>query len=115
MKNCNKPDCKQTNPQPLSEFLCVGKDKSKYGSVCKRCRTLRKRNAYIKRAESQKLYNKKSRKINFIRDKGYRLKASYGITLEQYNLMLKTQNHACAVCLQPETKVDTRNGKIRDL
>ena len=39
----------------------------------------------------------------------------HGITIQKYNQMLISQNYVCAVCLQPETKVDTRHGKIRDL
>ena len=40
-------------------------------------------------------------------------KRKYGITVEQYELMLKQQNHVCMICLQPESS--TYKGKVRKL
>ncbi len=32
----------------------------------------------------------------------------YGLTIEQYDQMLESQNHVCAICFQPETAFDSR-------
>jgi len=41
-------------------------------------------------------------------DKNNKLKKAYGITLEQYNELLSSQNHKCAIC-----NIDN-NGKYRN-
>ena len=43
-----------------------------------------------------------------------RLQNKYGITLREYNRMLKRQKGVCALCGQPE-KAKTRDGKIKAL
>jgi hypothetical protein len=43
------------------------------------------------------------------------LQRLYGITLEQYNQMLESQNRVCAICGQPETTVNKRGNCIQDL
>lgn len=50
-----------------------------------------------------------------------RLKHYFGITMEQYRKLLKSQKDVCAICSQPEQKKllavdhDHRTGKIRGL
>ncbi|MFA5132519.1 MAG: endonuclease domain-containing protein [Candidatus Paceibacterota bacterium] len=39
----------------------------------------------------------------------------YGITLQQYDGVLLSQNNVCAICRKPETAVDSRTGKVRYL
>jgi hypothetical protein len=41
--------------------------------------------------------------------------ARFGITPQQYEEMLESQNRACAICDQPEKVVDPRNGRIKAL
>lgn len=53
--------------------------------------------------------NNRYYKANSLRVRGYDLKRTYGITLEQYNAMLEQQGHVCAICKQKET------GKINDV
>ena len=48
------------------------------------------------------------------RFKSIELKGKYGITLEQYNSILRSQNGVCAICCRPEKSHDHR-GKLRDL
>lgn len=42
------------------------------------------------------------------------LKSKYGITIEDYEMMLKSQNGVCVICGQPETQKD-KNSKIQPL
>ncbi len=41
----------------------------------------------------------------YLTQRGYWLKSQYGITLEQYNELLKQQNHKCAICKTDEVDV----------
>lgn len=43
------------------------------------------------------------------------LKRSFGITRDQYNEILKSQNYVCAICENPETAIDGRNGTLKNL
>ena len=43
------------------------------------------------------------------------LKHEYGITLEEYNVILKKQNNLCAICQSEEKTIDKRNGKAKRL
>jgi hypothetical protein len=46
--------------------------------------------------------------------KAARLK-QYGLTIEEYRDQLAAQGGVCAICRQPETVVDSRSGKVREL
>ena len=50
---------------------------------------------------------------------GYKLKASYGITLDKFKMMLEMQNNKCAICLvildKPHVDHCHKTGKIRSL
>lgn len=39
------------------------------------------------------------------------LKNRFGITVDDYNLMLKNQNHCCAICKKPESIIGTKLNK----
>lgn len=39
----------------------------------------------------------------------------YGITRERYDAMLKEQSGVCAICKNPETKMDYRHGSVKKL
>lgn len=43
------------------------------------------------------------------------LKKRFGISLEEYQLMLENQNNLCAICGRPERTVDHRTKKVRSL
>jgi len=49
-------------------------------------------------------YGKKWAQKNKCRIKHYQLKHNYGITLEEYNKILKSQNHNCALCKRPRSR-----------
>lgn len=40
---------------------------------------------------------------------------AYGISREEYIALLETQNHVCAICKKPESTVDKRTNKPRNL
>jgi len=56
--------------------------------------------------EKQRRYKKKNKERFRDRQKDYDLRTNYGITLEDYNLMLENQNHRCKIC-----ESDTPAGK----
>lgn len=58
---------------------------------------------------------KKYRDNNPDKTKNWKLKDTFGITLEEYKVMLEKQSGLCSICLKPETYLDKRNGKIRSL
>ncbi len=77
------------------------------------------RKAYL---EANKLKHKRQHKIywqkNRDRIRSNRLLARYGITLEQYNLLLKSQRKRCAICGCKEKLVvdhDHLTNKVRGL
>jgi hypothetical protein len=49
------------------------------------------------------------------RARNHHLKFAFGITLDDYNKMFQTQNGLCAICGQPETKIDKQKNKLRVL
>jgi len=71
---------------------------------------------YCKECDSK--YQQKLRQNNYQHDPKYsrkqNLKSKYKLTIEQYELMLKSQNGVCAICKSPETKKD-RKDKIKRL
>lgn len=66
-----------------------------------------------KNPDKVRQWNKNSRD----RNPRYHLNAhfvkSYGITLEEYEEKVKSQNNLCAICKNPETR--TLNGKVKRL
>jgi hypothetical protein len=83
MKRCTK--CKVVKPR--SEFYAHGKAKGGVHSECKVCECAKQRALTAANPERAALINRRSK-----------LKASYGLTLKQYQELLDTQNGTCAVC-----------------
>lgn len=65
--------------------------------------------------ESWAAYMREFRKKNPDACKRSDLKKKYGISLETYNELKESQQHVCAICGLPETAIDYRTKKIRDL
>jgi hypothetical protein len=87
-KTCN--GCKQT--LPVSKF---SKRLNGYQHLCKPCQSVYQKNYVRKRnPEARAAANRKWRLIKI-----------FGITPDDYQKMLESQNHACAVCRQPEIQI----------
>ena len=116
---CSK--CKTWYPATLEFFFKDKKHTTGLTSHCKKCRR-----------EYRKIYNKQTAKKNAIYSKKYRaenpekarnstLIRKYGITLEDYKKILKSQNNKCLICLckffKYEGNVDHNHetGKIRGI
>lgn len=41
------------------------------------------------------------------------LKKRFGLSLEEYHMLLERQNFVCAICLQPERCIDPRTKEVR--
>lgn len=63
--------------------------------------------------EGRNAYQKHYRAVNHLKAKNSDLKKAFGITLEEYEAMLKAQNDVCAICKGPE--VEFRLGKLLSL
>lgn len=48
-------------------------------------------------------------------DRKYNLKYGFGLTVEQYEGMLKFQNGLCAICHQPETAISKSTKRVKNL
>jgi hypothetical protein len=60
-------------------------------------------------------YARANRKKNPDMYRSHELKKNFGITLEQYNVMLETQEGVCAICKNPETTINHQTKKIQAL
>jgi len=65
--------------------------------------------------ERRTAYCREWRKSNPAKVKNTDLKRNFGITLDDYNGMLKSQNFKCAICGHPETAINPRSNKPFDL
>lgn len=132
MKLCNR--CNS-----VKSFLEFDKDKSRKDGlypVCKICSGEAKRKSNLKlKNENPELYKRKRLQyvLNYKSNHPDRIKLSrlkqdlkkkYGITLNQYEKMLKLHNHKCAICGNIETSLtsnrlsidhDHKTGKVRGL
>lgn len=104
--------CKEIKSVEL--FPRATKKKRGYAWECKACKTERRdQKKASMSSEEWALQNKK-----------YYLKSQYGITLEDYNIKLKEQQHKCAICSADEVDIYLQTlyvdhchttGKIRGL
>lgn len=106
MKTCSK--CNEI--KELTQFY---KNKSKLDGLnyqCKKCQKENKQTIAYKRVS--KKYNQR-----------YNMKYKYGITIDEYNQLLKEQNECCAICNKHKNEFkralyvdhDHRSGVVRGL
>ena len=97
-KKCGK--CSAT--KSIAAFSLNKKNPDGYHYWCKVCA-----NEYNK-LRNQRLYTEA-----FVREEN--LKRLYGMTSEDYQSMFLSQNGVCAACGRPETTLDPRTKKIKNL
>jgi hypothetical protein len=108
-KTCSK--CKKE--KPLSGFWFQNKETGKRMSACKDCMKLstawfrnknrlklnqKRKNHYYKNQEREILKAREVRKLYPERTFATNIKSRFGITVDDYNQMLKNQNGGCAIC-----------------
>ena len=71
--------------------------------------------AVRKNKESWAKYMREYRKKNPEIMRRIDLKKNYGLTLEEYEKYLVAQNYSCAICKQPETKLDWKTKRLLPL
>lgn len=106
MKKCSK--CKT-----LKDFSQYSPSHGGLTSWCKKCKSYAESE---RRKANPELVRKQARDARNANPRSYRslnLKKSFGINIDQYELMLKKQNNVCAICRLPETV--TRKGKVKNL
>lgn len=68
-----------------------------------------------KTLEDKAKFMREYRKRNPEIMKSIDLKKKYGINLDQYNILLESQNGVCAICKKPEVDVCNKKGGVRNL
>ena len=98
MKNCSNDKCKASNPQALNEFYKDKGSSDGHKSKCKACLQESNKKFYSKNKNLLKDRVSKWKKNNPEKTRSSILKSAYGITLDQYNAILKAQDSRCAIC-----------------
>lgn len=115
-KHCAR--CKKT--KPIKQFKLRGASAKGYRSYCLVCESeYRKQYQSTKKFsdKQKKKYHSESAAARKKRQERYRsnaLQKKFGITVEEYETLLKQQNYVCAFCGKPE-KAKSKIGKIRRL
>jgi hypothetical protein len=131
MKNCSNVKCNQINPQASNAYYKSKRAKDGLQSICKYCQCEKTKQWFMKNKEyvatkrkerwekSDKAFETQKAKEwgqkNPNKLRHYNLKRKYGISLEDYKLILGQQNGVCKICKKPEIAIDSKNFKLRDL
>jgi Recombination endonuclease VII len=85
----------------VTEFYLVSRGMPDRRSYCKACTSAKRTNAYRRNRGNDASYEQV-------------LKREYGITLAEYNTMLRNQAYRCSVCRRPES-IKLKSGQPRRL
>ena len=132
-RTCTNANCPCVNPQPGTEFR-------KFRTTCRECgrraahvyldmpgakerralrQKLRRADPEVQRHESEqnKAWRSKPENAQRIKDRmrKHLLEKSYGMTIEQYDALLKAQDGKCAICKKVETYVNYRTRQVKRL
>ena len=83
----------------IEEQVYIRKDRNK--RACRQCRNQSTYESYKKKRDLNPTLAKEKKR-------NYRTKKQFGITSEQYNQMLISQNYVCAICKRTETRIHHR-------
>ena len=99
----------------LEEFHFINKKTGRKHPRCKKCIKILDHERYIKNSHKIKIQKQRYRE-NFPHTiKNIKLEYYYGITIKQFNSLLKKQNSKCAICDKKETSRNRENGTVRSL
>ena len=117
-KRC--PRCQETKPLDTGHFgKLKGRGGGGWAPYCKPCTAARSRESYARRTEAQwervRELDRIHRKTPAGRERERRnTLRRYGLTPEEYDLLLSAQGGGCAICGRPET-TRSNNGKSDEI
>lgn len=85
----------------LNNFYQDKKSKDKKQSRCKQCHN---KSSASSKAFRRKTRTKEEKEKQYEWQRQWHYKNTYGISLEDYNVLLEIQNNTCAICNKPPTK-----------
>lgn len=109
--------------KPITEYYRSKSKKGGYSTVCKTCQDEQNHEWMLANIEKRRKHgrdwyhrNKEQQLAKRNRDaaRAFQLRRNYGITAEQYAVMLEAQGGVCAICRQSETAKNVK-GEIRAL
>lgn len=107
MKSCTNPNCQEVNPQPLSNF---SKNKKGRGGLYCHCRACQRKTGKLRYVGPQ---GRVKSRINSLRKYWPHLTGKE--CLQEYERLRLLQDNKCAICGKPETEIDKKYNKIKDL
>jgi hypothetical protein len=106
MKTCMNPDCQQSNPQSLDNFYKCKKSKGGYRSRCRECLNTQHGTYSNRNQESNKRWRQANPDKVRLRRRIDRLKNKYGLSLQEYEDMLRSQGSQCKICGKNQSELD---------
>src|SRR4051812_49160840 len=92
----------------LSCFPRSRNTKDGFHSYCRGCKSISAKKSYERNAVANRLRSIEWRNKNINRQIGFFLKRAYGITLNEYEELLKNQSGLCAVCRRDQKSFSKR-------
>lgn len=115
MKACRK--CNQI--QNLTSFHRSKVHKSGYRNICKNCASIEHKKSYYKNLERSREISRSWHERNPERNKDRRRQRVYGLSSNEYDLLVIEQNYKYTICNQKNLKLvidhDHKIGKVRGI